>query len=216
MPKRISVKEKEEIISLFVNGESINDLSSKFSCSKITITRHLKKNIEESEYKDLIRKNNNQNKQVDLNISETEIIKSDDKREKHMEESKIFESFSSESFTEIMPLDIEVDTEIQKDLSSVPILDFNFPKMVYMIVDKKIELETKYLREYPDWQFLSQEELNRKTIQIFDDLKVAKRFCNKEQKVIKVPNTNVFKITAQILLNKGITRIVSSDQLIAL
>ena len=36
-----------------------------------------------------------------------------------------------------------------------------------MIVDKKIELEIKYLKEYPEWQFLSQEELNRKTIKIF-------------------------------------------------
>ena len=85
-----------------------------------------------------------------------------------------------------------------------------------MIVDKNIELEIKYLREYPEWQFLSQEELNRKTIQIFDDLKVAKRNCIKEQKVIKVPNTNVFKIVASLLLNKGISRIVSSDNLIAL
>ena len=56
----------------------------------------------------------------------------------------------------------------------------------------------------------------QKTIQIFDELKVAKRHCNKDQKVIKVPNTNVFKITAAFLLNKGISRIVSSDNLIAL
>ena len=85
-----------------------------------------------------------------------------------------------------------------------------------MIVDKTIELETKYLRDYPDWQFLSQEELNRKTIEIYVDLKNAKRFCNKEQKVIKVPNTQVFKIVAPILISKGISRIVSSDKLIAL
>ena len=78
-----------------------------------------------------------------------------------------------------------------------------------MIVDKKIELEIKYLKDYPDWQFLSQDELNRKTIEIFFDLKNAKRFCNKEQKVIKVPNTDVFKIVAPILLSKGISRIVS-------
>ena len=63
-----------------------------------------------------------------------------------------------------------------------------------MIVDKNIELEIKYLKEYPEWQFLSKEDLNRKTIQIFDDLKIAKRYCKKEQKVIKVPNTNVFRI----------------------
>jgi hypothetical protein len=34
--------------------------------------------------------------------------------------------------------------------------------------------------------------------------------------VIKVPNTNVFKIVAPILLSKGISRIVSPDKLIAL
>ena len=85
-----------------------------------------------------------------------------------------------------------------------------------MIVDKKIELETKYLREYPEWQFLSDEELSRKTIEIYLDLKIAKRFCNKEQKVIKVPNTDVFKIVAPILLKKGISRIVSADKLISL
>ena len=85
-----------------------------------------------------------------------------------------------------------------------------------MIVDKKIELEIKYLRDYPDWQFLSKEELDRKTIEIFFDIKLAKKFCNKEQKVIKVPNPNVFRIVAPLLLNKGISRIVSAEKLIAL
>ncbi len=36
-----------------------------------------------------------------------------------------------------------------------------------MVVDKKIELEVKYLKDYPNWQYLSNEELNRKTIEIF-------------------------------------------------
>ena len=64
--------------------------------------------------------------------------------------------------------------------------------------------------------FLSEEELNRKTIQIYNDLKIAKRDCNKEQKVIKVPNTEVFKIVSSILISRGITRIVNADTLIAL
>ena len=62
-----------------------------------------------------------------------------------------------------------------------------------MIVNQKIELETKYLKDYPEWQFLSKDDLNRKTIKIYFDLKSAKRDCNKDQKVIKIPNTNVFK-----------------------
>ena len=85
-----------------------------------------------------------------------------------------------------------------------------------MIVDKQIELETKLLKNYAEWSFLSEKDLNRKTIEIFFDLKIAKRSCKKEQKVIKVPNSNVFKIVAPILLSRGISRIVSSDYLIAL
>ena len=85
-----------------------------------------------------------------------------------------------------------------------------------MIVDKKIELETKFLRDYPEWEFLPNEDLGRKCIEIYNDLKTAKRFCNKEQKVIKVPNTDVFKIVAPILISRGISRIVNSEQLIAL
>ena len=85
-----------------------------------------------------------------------------------------------------------------------------------MVVDKKIELVIKLLKDYPEWQFLSQDELKRKTIEIFYDLKNAKRFCNKEQKVIKVPNTRVFSIVAPILISRGISRIVCPDKLIAL
>ena len=102
------------------------------------------------------------------------------------------------------------------DFSSIPISEVEFPNIVYMIVDKKIELETKLLQDYPNWQFLPTEELNRKTIEIYFDLKIAKLFCKKEQKVIKVPNTNVFKIAAPFLLSKGISRIVGDDKLIAL
>ena len=85
-----------------------------------------------------------------------------------------------------------------------------------MIVDKQIELEPKLLKEYIEWNFLSEKELNRKTIEIHFDLKTAKRYCSKEQKVIKIPNSNVLKVVAPILITKGITRIVSNEMLIAL
>ena len=216
MPRKISDKEKKEIISDFINGYSIDWLSKKFKFSKITISRQLKKHIEHNEYKELLKKNNNKSKEIDLNSKQKSFpVNSSNYLNKH--EEIITENLSVEgSFIEIAPLNYQIDNVPQKDLSSIPISDVDFPKVVYMIVDKNIELETKYLKEYPEWQFLSNEELNRKTIQIFDDLKVAKRHCNKEQKVIKVPNTNVFKITAEFLLNKGISRIVSADNLIAL
>jgi len=126
------------------------------------------------------------------------------------------ESFKSSQFTEIAPLNCDIENSPQKDLSSVSISDIDFPKTVFMIVDKKVELEVRYLKDFPKWQFLAEDELKRKTIEIFGDLKIAKGYCGKDQKVIKVPNTDVFKIVAPILRSRGISRIISSDQLIAL
>ena len=120
------------------------------------------------------------------------------------------------SFIEITPLDYEIDNVPQKDLSSIPLSEANLPNIVYMIVDNKIELQTKLLRDYPEWRFLSEDELNRKTIEIFSDMKIARKFCNNGQKVIKVPNTDVFRIASPNLLSKGISRIVNSEKLISI
>ena len=85
-----------------------------------------------------------------------------------------------------------------------------------MVVDKKIELDIKFLKDFPEWQFLPKPDLERKAIEIFIDLKNAKIACNKDQKVIKVPNTSVFEIVAPILIARGISRMIKEDKLIAL
>ena len=216
MAKRLSEKEKEEIVRYFTIGKSIDELSNDFKCTKLTISRNLKRNLGEKKYKELIVKNKSS-----MQYKADEEIKSsfENKNEsftKTAQENSEGDYFSEIPFMEITPLNCEIENSIRKDLSSIPISEVKFPKMVYMIVDKKIELETKYLKDYPNWEFLSQDELNRKTIEIYLDLNNAKRICNKEQKVIKVPNTEVFKIVAPLLLSRGISRIISSDQLIAL
>jgi len=225
LAKRISEKQKEEIIQCFTSGETLDDLSRKFNFTKLTISRNLKKNLGEKKYKELIQKNKTSNQSSSLENKDFAIESTKDLYKKNQNDNftnnQIANNHEEEyyhvtPFMEITPLNCEIENSPQKDLSSVPISEFVFPNMVYMIVDKKIELETKYLNEYPEWQFLSKDELNRKTIQIYLDLKNAKRFCNKEQKVIKVPNTKVFKIVAPLLLSKGISRIVSDNKLIAL
>ena len=54
MAKRLSDNQKEEIIKDFINGKTIQELSEKFCCTKLTISRNLKKNFGEKNYKDLI------------------------------------------------------------------------------------------------------------------------------------------------------------------
>ena len=219
MAKRLSKKQKEEIIKLFTIGKTIEELSLEFDCTKLTISRNLKKNISEQKFKELITKEKLKNQYIDSeNKNNTNKDTNNEKlaEENNVEENKIEKFTSITPFVEITPLDFEIENVPQKDLSSIPISEIQFPKLVFMIVDKKIELETKFLKDFPDWKFLSQEDLNRKTIQIFEDLKNAKRICTKDQKVIKVPNTNVFRIVAPLLLSRGISRIVTEDKLIAL
>ena len=221
MAKRLSEKEKTNLVKGFINGQTIDDLTQQYHCSKLTVVRNLKKRLGEIKYEELINQRKEIKQAISIQKDVRALVNKDDLGEENLEEysyenESFEESLRLSSFIEITPLNCEIENSSQKDLSSVPLDQIDFPNIVYMIVDKKIELETKYLKEYPEWQFLSEEELSRKTIEIFFDLKIAKRFCNKEQKVIKVPNTNVFKIAAPILLKKGISRIVSSDKLISL
>ncbi len=222
MAKRLTEKQKEEIIRLFTSGIKIDELSNKFYCTKLTISRNLKKSLGEIKYKQLLKKTNSltkstENKKTRNNYlkkhkSKININADDDLKDL----SKIKEFSKISEFVEIAPLNCDIENSQRKDLSSIAISDIDFPKTAFMIVDKKVELEIKYLKDYPKWQFLSQNELKRKTIEIFYDIKIAKSFCGKEQKVIKVPNTDIFRIVAPILRSRGVTRIVSSDKLIAI
>lgn len=203
LAKRLSNKQKEEIANNFINGQTIEELSKNFNFTKLTITRNLKQVIGEDKFKELILKSKSNKKLIH-------------RKEKTINQISNGEFSQNETFLEIPPLNYEIDNEKQKDLSSTPISEMNFPKTVFMVVDKNIELEIKYLKDFPAWQFLSEEDLNRKTIEIFEDIKIAKNFCKKEQKVIKVPNTEVFRLVAPALISRGISRIISSDKLIAL
>ncbi len=227
MAKRLTEKENEKLVRGFKSGKTIKALSEEFSFTNATIIRKLKKNLGVSAYKELNKKNKKSyeenNHKSDKNIySDNKDTNSKDSQNNFLEINEI-DAYKDETnflpaseFIEITPLNYEIENTSRKELSSIPISEINFPEMVYMIVDKNIELEIKLLKDYPEWDFLPSSDLNRKTIEIFNDIKVAKRFCKKEQKVIKVPNTDVFKIAAHILISKGISRIVSSEQLIAL
>ena len=227
LAKRLTEKENEKLLRDFKSGKSIKSLSEEFCFTTVTIIRKLKENLGVSVYKELNSKNKKSvqeniiNKDKNINRDSIDSNLKDSQNNfldiNEIEEYKDAKNFLQASeFIEITPLNYEIESTSRKELSSIPISEINFPKMVYMIVDKNIELEIKLLKDYPQWDFLPSSDLNRKTIEIFNDIKVAKRFCKKEQKVIKVPNTDVFRIAAPILISRGISRIVSSEQLIAL
>ena len=210
MAKRLSVEIKKEILNCFIDRKlSIDQLSKKFECTNATIIRNLKKELGNEKYHAIIAKGvskkNLSNPNVDSKLEENKNISSS----LNNEETEF-------DFVELAPLDYEIENVPRKEISSVPINDIEFPNVVYLIINKSTELEIKLLKDYPEWEFLPKEDLKRKTIEIYFDLKLAKRACSKDQKVIKVPNTDVFRIVSPILISRGISRIVSAENLIAL
>ena len=199
MPKKLSDIQKSEILESFKEGSETIQIAKKYNFSNATIIRQLKNMMGSDAYYKFKKRKSSSN----LNLIENPSINSST-------------NDNGDMFFEVVPLTEGVELNSQKDLSSLPIMDFEFPNTAYMIVDNVTELETKFLKDYPEWQFLPKDDLNRKTIQIYFDLKNAKRDCTKDKKVIKVPNTDVFKIVSPILISRGITRIITEDKLLAL
>ena len=56
LTKRLTEKQKEEIVKSFKSGRDIDALSKKYSCTNSTIIRNLRKDLGELEYKELIKK----------------------------------------------------------------------------------------------------------------------------------------------------------------
>ena len=143
MAKRISEKEKITMISCFKDGKTVDELIEIFNCSRLTIVRNLKKHLGEEKYKKMIsisKKSNLKTKSYELKNplnDSKEFSKENSNNPKLGNNSNELSSISQ--FTEITPLDYDIENSIQKDLSSVPISDVDLPNTDYMNDDKKIE-----------------------------------------------------------------------------
>tara|TARA_Y100001968_G_scaffold53423_1_gene44494 strand:- start:2585 stop:3376 length:792 start_codon:yes stop_codon:yes gene_type:complete len=123
---------------------------------------------------------------------------------------------TNDKFNEIVdPLTSSLENE-NKELDFNILNQESLPESVYMLVDKKVELEVKAIAELPEWSFLPKNELKRNAILLFSNQRSAKRNCSKNQRVIKIPNTSVFNISKPYLFSKGITRLILEDSIIAL
>ena len=226
MTKRLTENQKEEIVKSFKSGTAIDILSKKYTCASSTIIRNLKKYLGELKYRELCNISKSSKAKSKTHSNQVKNLKTtfdNDDLENDSNNLKVLNQnitatniAPNDYFFEIAPINYEIDNFSRKELSSIPLSEVDFPRIVYMVVNKKIELEIKLLKDFPEWEFLPYDDLNRKTIEIFFDLNLAKKCCNKEQKVLKVPNTDVFRITAPFLLARGISRIVCAENLIAL
>jgi hypothetical protein len=98
----------------------------------------------------------------------------------------------------------------------LPLSEASLPKTCYLVVDRAAELIARPLKEFSDLGQIPAEEVQEKTLPIFDNHKVARRFSNRSQRVIKVPDSRMLQKTRSHLQAKGITRLLIDGQVYSL
>ncbi len=230
-----------EIVQESLLGKSFGDLAKSYGCTTSTISRTVKGLLTKEEYEALkkgrtiksvnLANNSSLSNEVEQSIEEVkpqnlnnDLLQNEDfiadqnweTLDEEFSQPDLRENNSQENFKEVVPLISEFAWEEQQEVAAKPFDIELFPETVYMLVDKKVELESKPLKDFSQWSFLPDQDQERLAILLFSNQRSAKRHCTRNQRVLKVPNPEVFMISCPFLVSKGITRLVLDDCLIAL
>jgi len=119
--------------------------------------------------------------------------------------------------------DLEQEMPIVRRLQSsqalvqvLPLSEANLPKTCYLVIDRASELITRPLRDFGDLGQIPSQEVQQRTLPVFDNHRVARRFSTKRDRVIKVPDSRMLQKTHSQLQAKGITRLLVDGQVYSL
>jgi transposase-like protein len=101
-------------------------------------------------------------------------------------------------------------------ISVLPLSIAAFPKTCYLVIDRAAELIAIPLKEFGHLGQIPAEEVQQKTLPVFDNHRVARRFSNRSQRVIKIPDGRLLYKTCSYLYAKGITRLLMDGNIYAL
>ena len=98
----------------------------------------------------------------------------------------------------------------------IPLTQDVLPKPCYLVVDRMAELVTQPLKSFGDLGPLPEAETTAKTLPVFDNHRVARRFTQRNQRVVKVPDGGMLHKTSTYLQAKGITHLLIDGQVYSL
>lgn len=98
----------------------------------------------------------------------------------------------------------------------LPLSQASFPHVCYLVIDRASELITRPLKDFDHLGTIPPTEVLEKTLPVFDNHRVARRFSNRRGKVIKVPDGKMLRKTSSYLQSKGITRLLIDGQVYSL
>ncbi|MFM2304388.1 MAG: hypothetical protein RLZZ135_1798 [Cyanobacteriota bacterium] len=108
-------------------------------------------------------------------------------------------------------------TPDRSHLQVTPLSQATLPRTCYIVIDKFAELIVRPLKDFAELGQIPGAEIQQRTLPIFDNHRVAKRFSNQRtQRVIKVPDSQVFYKTIGHLRSKGIARLLVDGNIYSL
>ncbi len=98
-----------------------------------------------------------------------------------------------------------------------PITEAQLPRTCYLVIDRAAELITRPLSDFADLGRVPSGEIEEKTLPVFDNHRIAKRFSNRRfHRIVKIPDSRLLVKTTAYLQAKGITRLLFDGQVYAL
>jgi transposase-like protein len=132
------------------------------------------------------------------------------------DEDDFTEDEDGEEETSILDRD-RLLTPDRSQLQVTPLSQATLPRTCYIVIDKFAELIVRPLKEFAELGQIPSDEIGQRTLPIFDNHRVAKRFSNQRtQRVIKVPDSQVFYKTIHHMRSKGIARLLVDGHIYSL
>jgi hypothetical protein len=97
-----------------------------------------------------------------------------------------------------------------------PLAEATLPASAYMLMEKTVELQARPLSDFPELGALDPEELQLQALVVYLNPRQAKRQCGRSQRVIKIPDLQVFQRTSRFLVAQGINRVLIEGSLYSL
>jgi len=242
-PGRLTDIQKQELLTSYRHGESSSALASAFGCSANTVSRTVRSLLSPEEYSDLKASrargsavkteqiasdplesdaDSEQTNQEPIDDSASALALDDaddfgaDEPDDLSEEEPSGAFAGGEEFHEVAVLPVDLPQVNTQQVQCLPFEAGVLPESVYMLVDKTVELDPRPLSEFPELGVADAEDQDRQALCLFTSPRTAKRQCGRSQRVIKVPDTQVFTITTRHLVARGITRLLVEGSLYAL
>lgn len=244
-PSRLTDSQKRELVERYRSGESTAALAEAFGCSVNTVSRTARALLTPEAYEALKKeraRGGGAGSQAAVESGSQAAVQPDRLQVEATPADPIDEQDSAtlalddaDDFGDALEDAGEADDEPEQDFHTVAVLTGQIslemespapacrpmgpgvlPESVYMLVDKLVELDPQPLSAFQELGAMAAADQDRQAIGLYASPRTAKRQCGRNQRVIKVPDSQVFERTSRYLLARGITRLVLDGTLIAL